>query len=724
SISLPEFWEVEQSNSRILIRYAPPVIRTWTGAVSSDWETAGNWSPQVVPGEETDVIIPNVNTNDPIIDEPIIFCKSLVIEELGFLSVSGDPSDLVILNPDEVSITINGKLFIGAGSSLAFGSFGTTGIQVNTNGELENEGNISKGTSTFVAGNFIHNAGTVINSGTISIEGFGGIPLQNEPTGVFSNEGELKIADASGTSFTVNDEALWNRGSFDIGPNGTLTISYHEGVCISNTGDGVFDNFGTINLGQRGNAAITGVGIRNAADFFNFGEMKINNLTGTGILASDGSFANTENITIGRVLAGISGIGIAVNAAYDNSGSLFIDNTTAVAIDVVGTDVEFTNRGLVEIGADGGISGQGIQVGGNGTFTNGEDGTVSISNAPRGIDNEATFTNEGELVFEVLGPDTTAIQDFGDFTNNGTIAGNAGNMNFANDLGGTLAPGFSPGTFAFESSQRFVSGAVLQMDVEGTGVGNADRLIIAGVVNLDNLNLEVTVNYDPEDGDRIDLINAAVVRGTLASVSLPPGWELLLGPSVAIRFDASILPVELTDFTAAAVGKTVVLDWTTAAEIDNEGFQVMHAFDGVNWEVIGFVAGNGNTEGQSDYTFTHPDPVVGENYYRLRQLDFDGQFADSPVRVVVFEDGSGDLDLQVYPNPSTDLVYVAFPNRSTDQTLRVVNGLGQVMYETTVAGGQNQVTIDLEQWPSGTYFVTLGTEASRVAKRLLKQSRR
>ncbi|MEM6771577.1 MAG: T9SS type A sorting domain-containing protein, partial [Bacteroidota bacterium] len=380
-------------------------------------------------------------------------------------------------------------------------------------------------------------------------------------------------------------------------------------------------------------------------------------------------------------------------------------------------------RGLVEIGADGGISGQGILVGGNGTFTNGEDGTVTISNAPGGITNEANFLNEGELVFEVLGPDTTAIQDFGDFTNIGTISGNAGNMNFANDLGGTLAPGFSPGTFTFESSQRFVSGALLQMDVEGTGVGNADRLIIAGVVNLDNLNLEVTVNYDPEDGDRIDLINASVVRGTLASVSLPPGWELLLGPSVAIRFDASILPVELTDFTATAVDKTVVLAWQTAAEIDNEGFQVMHAVDGVNWEVIGFVMGNGNTEAQSAYTFRHTDPVAGENYYRLRQVDFDGQFADSPIRVVSFEDSLNDLDLRIYPNPSTDFVNVVVPSHNIDQTLRIVNGLGKVMYEATVAGEQNQVTIDLRQWPSGTYFVTLDSGDSRGTKRLLKQSR-
>ncbi|MEM9931750.1 MAG: hypothetical protein AAF840_18235, partial [Bacteroidota bacterium] len=255
SVSLPEFWEVEQSNSRILIRYLPPNVRTWTGIVSSDWETAGNWSPQVIPGEETNVIIPNVNTNDPVIDEPIIFCKSLVIEELGILSVNGSPSDFVILNPDAVSVTIDGKLFIGPNSSLAFGSFGTTAIQINANGELENEGTISKETSTFVPGNFLLNSGTVTNSGTISIEGFGGTPLLNEPTGIFTNEGELKIADALGTSFNVDDEALLNQGSFDNAPTGTLTITYHDGACISNTDDGVFDNFGTINLGQRGNAA-------------------------------------------------------------------------------------------------------------------------------------------------------------------------------------------------------------------------------------------------------------------------------------------------------------------------------------------------------------------------------------------------------------------------------------------------------------------------------------
>ncbi|MEM6772024.1 MAG: T9SS type A sorting domain-containing protein, partial [Bacteroidota bacterium] len=398
----------------------------------------------------------------------------------------------------------------------------------------------------------------------------------------------------------------------------------------------------------------------------------------------------------------------------ENGNALVIAEAEGVGIAVDGQLTIGTNSNLTVISS----VDQAILIGASGALNN--EGTVDIGTGPNGniggagLENDGVFFNGGLLSLDLTGVDAAAIRDFGTFTNAGTISGNGVNIRLATDLGGTLAPGFSPGVFTFEGGQRFASGAVLQIEAEGPNAGETDRIVISGVANLNNLNLEVTVNYGPEDGDRIDLINAAVISGTLASVSLPPGWELLLGPSVAMRFDASILPVELTDFSASAVDKTVVLDWETAAEIDNEGFEVLHAVDGINWNVIGFVAGSGNTEAQSAYTFTHIDPVVGENYYRLRQLDFDGQSADSPIRVVTFEGGSGDPDLEVYPNPSTDLVYVAFPNQSTDQTLRIVNGLGQVMYETTITEAQDQVTIDLRQWPSGTYFVTLGTRTGRV----------
>lgn len=117
------------------------------------------------------------------------------------------------------------------------------------------------------------------------------------------------------------------------------------------------------------------------------------------------------------------------------------------------------------------------------------------------------------------------------------------------------------------------------------------------------------------------------------------------------------LPVELTDFSASARQKQVQLNFTTASETQNAAFHIEHAPDGVNWQTIGRVAGSGTTTTVQEYTFTHADPVAGDNYYRLRQEDFDGTIEYSPVRQVTFSPAVAALT--VFPNPATEEVTIS-----------------------------------------------------------------
>lgn len=97
----------------------------------------------------------------------------------------------------------------------------------------------------------------------------------------------------------------------------------------------------------------------------------------------------------------------------------------------------------------------------------------------------------------------------------------------------------------------------------------------------------------------------------------------------------SALPVELTYFHAQTTEEdNVLLEWQTAWEEDNAYFAVEHSLDGARFETIGRIDGLGTTLESQSYSFLHADPLPGINYYRLRQVDFDGAFSYSGIQSV------------------------------------------------------------------------------------------
>lgn len=113
---------------------------------------------------------------------------------------------------------------------------------------------------------------------------------------------------------------------------------------------------------------------------------------------------------------------------------------------------------------------------------------------------------------------------------------------------------------------------------------------------------------------------------------------------------AGIFPVELTDFQVRMANDQAQLQWSTASEQNNAGFEVEHSTDARQWEVLTFVEGKGTTTEVTDYQHIDKHPAVGTNYYRLRQLDFNGEESYSPVKAVEHSAG-GTVSLSIYPNP-------------------------------------------------------------------------
>lgn len=118
------------------------------------------------------------------------------------------------------------------------------------------------------------------------------------------------------------------------------------------------------------------------------------------------------------------------------------------------------------------------------------------------------------------------------------------------------------------------------------------------------------------------------------------------------------LPISLVSFSAEPSSTATRLTFTTALELNNSHFLIERSPNGAQYEAIGRVPGAGNSSTIQEYTFTDEKPLQGINYYRLKQVDFDGQFSYSPVATVQF--GETAARLRIAPSPASDEVTVRF----------------------------------------------------------------
>jgi hypothetical protein len=138
-----------------------------------------------------------------------------------------------------------------------------------------------------------------------------------------------------------------------------------------------------------------------------------------------------------------------------------------------------------------------------------------------------------------------------------------------------------------------------------------------------------------------------------------------------------IVPVELTSFTANVIADGILLEWVTATELNNSGFEVERKLN--TWEKIGFVPGFGTTTEPKTYSFMDENVTTGTYTYRLKQIDFDGTsaYSDEVVVEVDFTPNSFAL-LQNYPNPFNPNTTIQFQvPKSSDVDIKIYDMLGQ-----------------------------------------------
>lgn len=201
------------------------------------------------------------------------------------------------------------------------------------------------------------------------------------------------------------------------------------------------------------------------------------------------------------------------------------------------------------------------------------------------------------------------------------------------------------------------------------------------------------------------------------------GYSLAFGGTASL--DCSILPIELSEFTTEYNPTRDVVDvfWITDTEKDNDYFEVERSSDNTNFEVINKVKGTGNSTYETQYYVEDSNPFVGVNYYRLKQVDFDGEFKYSDVRTVNILSNEYDL-ISVFPNPATNEAEIVFNSYDDNGAiLQLTSSQGRVIVNTPIetTAGSNRVKVDLTEHDKGVYLIRVITKEKAFTTRLVKR---
>ncbi len=231
------------------------------------------------------------------------------------------------------------------------------------------------------------------------------------------------------------------------------------------------------------------------------------------------------------------------------------------------------------------------------------------------------------------------------------------------------------------------------------------------------------ISVDPADGTTFWLFNQyAMSRGT--ELNGEDGrWATAFGKIVD-----SPLPVELTSFSGENSGNSVLLNWQTATELNNYGFEIERKSERISWNKIGFVEGNGTSNSPKEYSFTDKVSQSGKYSYRLKQIDINGSYKYSNVVEVNINVPEKFELKQNYPNPfnpTTTIEYsiptVGAKNFSPVQ-LKIYDVLGReitTLVNKRQSPGNYSVKFNASNLPSGTYFYRIHAGSFTDVKKMI-----
>jgi len=189
------------------------------------------------------------------------------------------------------------------------------------------------------------------------------------------------------------------------------------------------------------------------------------------------------------------------------------------------------------------------------------------------------------------------------------------------------------------------------------------------------------------------------------------------------------LPVELIQFEAVRQNADeVLLNWATASEKNNEGFQLERMLEGeTSFREVAWVDGNGNSVNTNYYQYTDENSTLETSYYRLKQVDFDGTATYSAIRAVNGQSSGKYMDWKLYPNPVDAVLHLTFkqlPKHVTKATFSIFSVDGKRLHQSEAAITSNQtIVLDcVKDFNAGTYMLSVEiNEEEIISQKFIKK---
>ncbi len=191
------------------------------------------------------------------------------------------------------------------------------------------------------------------------------------------------------------------------------------------------------------------------------------------------------------------------------------------------------------------------------------------------------------------------------------------------------------------------------------------------------------------------------------------GWISGYSPGRIFNTNNGGIPVELISFTGNVIEGKVQLTWSTAAETNNQGFEILRFTqkDNNDWDKVGYIPGNGTTTEPQFYSFIDESLQPGKYQYRLKQIDFDGSFEYSNIIEVVIGTPTEFSLEQNFPNPFNPITRIHYQITQTSiVTLKVYDVLGNevtTLVNEEKTSGSYEIEFSGNDLPSGVYFYQL-----------------
>ncbi|WP_425390836.1 T9SS type A sorting domain-containing protein [Ekhidna sp.] len=704
----------DPSTGEIRWTYTNP-LRVWVGGTSTQWDLNANWedefgtSPATFPTSSNTVQIPDVSAGSnryPVID-----------------AVSGDEAAA------SVTIFANAELTIDDGQTLTIANelsnSGTITIPGTTTGVI-NVGDSWTNNGTFVPGNstvtFSAGADVTVSGGA----SFYNLTIDGAGTGagiVFSSSAALDVDN----DFTITDGVYQiTDASHSLTIGGDFIVDATNGSFVDNVSTVTFDGDAQ-DIGSGAgttisffNLSLAGTGVKMVREQLDInGDLSIG--TGTTLALSNETvlFAGSSLDVDGSVTTGgtssLSFDGGQIQVITGNSGSISLDNIVINNTAAGNNDVQLNID--LNVGVNANFADGIVQSSGSNPLIFTDNSTVSYDgvaeSTPTGITTDGNSYAVGPVV--KIGDDDFVFP-IGEGSRHGRIGISSINSSSATDR---------------YSAEYFYT---QQANISDPKNGNIIRVSSLEYWDLINLNAHsgeplVTLYWDAVsevtqpssltvahyNGASWDDEGNGSTTGTASSgtITSANNFDSFSPITLATTDDAqNPLPVELISFFGKVEEGDVRLQWTTASEQNNAAFEVQRSKDGINFEALGSVDGNGTTSEESNYSFTDKDPYYGLSYYRLIQVDYDGTEEILPIIQISNKLSIDGLSFAVYPNPtSPDNLNISIITEDENSPLevRLTNQLGQSFYHKIFDPSTkiNQRIVSKTKLTPGIYFLVL-----------------